>query len=47
MDDEDSNIDTRPATNAWAGPLPLLILLSLILAVALGTVALVVRGTMG
>jgi hypothetical protein len=47
MDDEDPTIDTRPRTNAWAGPLPLMILLIVLLALALGTVAVVVRGTLG
>jgi len=47
MDDEDPAIDTRPATNAWAGPLPLLIVFVAILAIALGTAILVVSGTTG
>jgi hypothetical protein len=47
MDDEDPAIDTRPATNAWAGPLPLLVLLVVMLAMVLGTAIFVVSGTMG
>jgi hypothetical protein len=47
MDDEDPAIDTRPATNAWAGPLPLLILFVVILAIALGMAIFVDSGTLG
>jgi hypothetical protein len=47
MDDEDPAIDTRPATNIWAGPLPLLILFAAVLAVGLGTAFIVISGSLG